>query len=305
MRPLWLDGEIVPYDDARVSVLSHAMHRGSLVFDFGAFHPTPRGVAVFRIGDHVARFLRSASIVGLDVVHDRAALESATLAAVRASGLSDGFVRWSAFVGSFEPDLVPRSMAARVAIAAYVPGDLLAAGEAPKPNRVALRIALFDDARKAPPSALPPLAKVAAAYLGPMLARRRAVAAGADEVLLMGDDGYVAEAPTANVFAVVRGALVTPPLGRILDGITRESVLAIARAEQIETREEALSVRALEAADEAFLTASSFPIAPIAAVNDVALADAPGAITRRLMARLSAAERGADSEFLAWTAVTS
>jgi branched-chain amino acid aminotransferase len=224
---------------------------------------------------------------------------------VRASGLSDGFVRWSAFVGSFEPDLVPRRMAARVAIAAYVPDDLRSSGDAPKPKPSALRVALFDDARKASPAALPPLAKVAAAYLGPMLARRRAVAAGADEVVLIGDDGYVAEAPTANVFAVHRGTLVTPPLGRILDGITRDSVLALARAEGIVTRQEPLSVRDLESADEAFLTASSFPIAPIAAVNGVALRGAPGAITLRLTSRLAAAERGADPELTAWTEVTS
>jgi branched-chain amino acid aminotransferase len=305
MRPLWLDGEIVPYDLARVSALSHAMHRGSLVFDFSAFHPTPRGVAVFRLGDHVARFLRSASIVGLEIAHDRAVLEAATLDAVRASGLSEGYLRWSAFIGTFEPDLVPRSMAARVAIAAYEPGDLLALGEAPKAKRTTLRVAVFDDARKASAAALPPLAKVAAAYLGPMLARRRAVAAGADEVVLVGDDGFVAEAPTANVFAVVRGTLVTPPLGRILDGITRDSVIAIAHVEGVETREEPLSVAALASADEAFLTASSFPIAPIAAVNGVALSGAPGAVTRRLMDRLAATERGADSEFAAWTALTS
>ncbi len=138
-----------------------------------------------------------------------------------------------------------------------------------------------------------------------MLARRRAIAAGADEVVLIGDDGFVAEAPTANVFVVIRGALVTPPLGRILDGITRDSVLAIARAEGIEAREAPLSVDALATADEAFLTASSFPIAPIAAVNGAPLAVAPGAITRRLMDRLAAAERGADASFAAWSAVTS
>jgi branched-chain amino acid aminotransferase len=107
------------------------------------------------------------------------------------------------------------------------------------------------------------------------------------------------------VFAVVRGVLVTPPLGRILDGLTRDSVLAIARAEGIEAREEALAVRALETASEAFLTASSFPIAPIESVNGKPLASAPGAMTRRLMTRLAATERGADPEFAVWSAVTS
>ena len=127
----------------------------------------------------------------------------------------------------------------------------------------------------------PPLAKVAAAYAGPMIAKRRAHAAGADEVVLLDLEGHVAEAPTSNVFAVIGGQLVTPPLGRILDGITRDSVLAVARAEGIPAHEHPLTLAAFAAADEAFLSASSFPIAPIASINGAPLAHpAPGPLTR-------------------------
>ena len=300
-RPIWLEGELVAPSRATIPVLSHAAHRGALAFDFGVFHATHAGPAVFRLRDHVARFRRSASQLGYELGFDAAALEAATRAVVAASTLSDGHVRWSAFVPSPEPDLVPRSSRASVAIAAYAPGDLADDGPPLAAKPTALRIAVFDDARKAPPEVFPPLAKIAGAYVGPMIAKRRAIAAGAHEVVLLDGDGNVAEAPTSNVFAVSGGTLVTPPLGRILDGITRDSVLAIARAEGIPAEETVLGRHALEAADEAFLAASSFPIAPIISVNGHAMkAGAPGPLTKRLQELLHAAERGRDPRFEAW-----
>jgi branched-chain amino acid aminotransferase len=252
--------------------------------------------------DHLERFRRSVGLLGLELGYDTSVLIEATRQTVHASELTEGYVRWSAFVATPEPDLVPRASRVCVAIAAYVSADLLAEGESPAPRPAALRIALFDDARKAPPEVFPPLAKVAAAYAGPMIAKRRAHAAGADEVVLLDSDGHVAEAPTSNVFAVIGGELVTPPLGRILDGITRDSVLAIARAEGIVAHERTLTLAALAGADEAFLTASSFPIAPIASVNGAALRrGAPGELTTRLRTILLDAERGRDARFTRWT----
>jgi branched-chain amino acid aminotransferase len=304
-RPIWLDGRLVPPAEATMPVMAHAAHRGTLVFDFGAFHAIVGAagrVAVFRMRDHVVRFQRSASLLGLELGHGTDALLEATRQTVAASELSEGHVRWSAFIGSPEPDLLPRSPRVRVAIAAYTPADMLVEGEALPAKRASLRLAVFDDARKAPPEAMTPLAKVAGAYTGPLVARRRAVATGADEVVLLDADGQLAEAPTSNVFAVIAGELRTPPLGRILDGITRDSVLAVARAEGMAARETALTRQDLERADEAFLTASSFPIAPIAAVNGVVMrGGAPGAITTRLKTILLAAERGDDPRFVAWT----
>jgi branched-chain amino acid aminotransferase len=302
-RPIWFEGKLVPPAAATMPVMAHAAHRGSLVFDFGAFHETPAGVRVFRLRDHLQRFRRSAGLLGLGLGFDTPALAEATRQTVHASELTEGWVRWSAFVASPEPDLVPRATRASVAIAAYVTADLLGDGEQPAaPKPAALRIATFDDARKAPPEVLPPLAKIGAAYAGPMIAKRRAVTAGADEIVLLDADGYVAEAPTSNVFAVIAGELVTPPLGRILDGITRDSVLAIARAEGIVAHERALSTGAFAAADEAFLTASSFPIAPIVSVNGGAMRHgAPGEVTAKVRAILLGAERGTDARFVRWT----
>jgi branched-chain amino acid aminotransferase len=282
---LWLDGALVTSSDAGAPLMGHAVQRGSLVFDVGSFQMTERGPALFRARDNVARFIRSAGIVGLTLGFDAETLLRAAIRVVAESGHTNGLVRWSAFYAAREPDLVPQDEATHVAVAAQ---------SLESPSSVApIRIAIFDEARKASREVLPPEAKVAAAYLGPMLARRRAIAAGANDVVLLDRDGEIAEAPIANAFAVVSGAIWTPPLGRILPGITRETVLALARAEGLEVREERLPLDVFAAADEAFLTSTSMPIAPISHVNERALPGAPGPITARLIERVAAAQRGA------------
>jgi branched-chain amino acid aminotransferase len=281
---VWLDGALVPREAATISLMAHAPQRGSLVFDVGSFHGGPRGVALFRAREHAARFLRSARIVGLEVGYDEAALVHAAAQVVARCGRDEGLVRWSAVFDYEEPDLVPRSARARVCVAAQLLEDA--------PRTAPFRVAVLDDARKTAPEAVPSQAKVAAQYLGPMLARRRAVAAGSEEIVLLDAEGNVAEAPTANVFAVVRGALVTPPTRYVLAGITRDAVLELAREEGLEAREEPLSQDAFASADEAFLTATSLPLVAISHVNGRALAAAPGPIGARLSARLASAQRG-------------
>jgi len=301
---LWLDGTMTRWSEATMSVLSHAAQRGSLVFDVGALRTAPDGRRLlFRPREHIARLLRSAALVGLDPGHDAEALLAATRATARADAASSALVRWSAFVRSPEPDVVPRAGApASTAIAVIGTEDYARAGEAAPKRPAAVRVAISRDVRKAGPDVLPPQAKVAASYLGPMLAKRRALAAGFDEVVLLDGDGHVAEAPTANVFAVVDGALVTPPLGRVLDSITRDTVIAIARAEGIPAREALMTPEELAGADEAFLTATSLPVQPIVSVDGRAMrAGAPGPLTARVQLAVAACERGEDPRFARWS----
>ena len=289
---LWLDGKLVESSSATIPLMAHAPQRASLVFDVGSFHPVKLGVALFRAREHVARFIRSAKIVGLALAYDEEALVRAAIDVVVASGRDEGLIRWSVYFTSSEPDLLPREASTHVAVAAQLLQD--------PPRTKPLRIATFDDARKAAPEALSPEAKVAAAYLGPMLARKRAVAAGADDVVLLDDQGFIAESPISNVFAVKDGALWTPPLGRVLPGITRDAVLALAASEDIPVRESPLTREAFAAADEAFLSGTSLPIAAIGTIDGRVLRDAPGPVTARLTARLTAAQRGEDAAFAEW-----
>jgi len=289
---LWLDGRLVDSSSATIPMMAHAPQRGSLVFDVGSFHPVKGGVALFRAREHVARFLRSAKIVGLALAYDEAALVQAAVEVTLACERDEGLIRWSVYFTASEPDLVPREASTHVAVAAQLLQD--------PPRTKPLRIATFDDARKAAPEALSPEAKVAAAYLGPMLARRRAVAAGADDVVLLDDQGFIAESPISNVFAVKEGVLCTPPLGRVLPGITRDAVLALALAEGMAVRESALTREAFVSADEAFLSGTSLPIAAIGTIDGRDLASAPGPVTARLTARLLAAQRGEAPAFPEW-----
>lgn len=289
---MWLDGVMVATAKADLPLMAHAAQRGSLVFDVGSFHATSRGPALFRTREHVARFLRSAKLVGLDVEHDEETLVRAARDVVAATEKSDGLIRWSAFFDVAEPDLLPKTTKARVAVAAQLLED--------PPRVTPLRIATFDDARKAPPESLDPAVKAAAAYLGPMIARRRAIAAGAEEIVLLDRDGHVAEAPTANAFAVVDGAIWTPPLRYVLAGITRDAVLLLAREDGIPVREEPLPLEVFSNADEAFLTATSFPVAPIGSIDGRVLTPSPGPVTRRLIERFSAIQSGGEASHEAW-----
>jgi branched-chain amino acid aminotransferase len=278
---IWLDGKLVPVESAGAPLMGHAIQRGSLVFDVGSF----RAGALFRARDHVRRFLRSTRIVGIAVEPGEDALIEAAVAVVRASNASEGLVRWSAFFGVDNPDLIPSSEAARVAVAAQLYRDPPRAQPAP------IKVATFEDARKAGPSALPPDAKAGAAYLGPMLARKRAIAAGADDVVLLDDDGDIAEGPIANAFCVMANELWTPPLGRILPGITRDTVLTLAREMGIVVHEKRVSRAAFLGADEAFLSGTSLPLSPISQIDSRVL-PAPGPLTSRLLEAVHAARQG-------------
>jgi branched-chain amino acid aminotransferase len=296
-----VDGQIVSPEEARISVLSHGIQRGAAVFDVGALRLGANGTRLlFRPREHIARFLRSASLVGLDVGWDAEALLQATARVARASDASSALVRWSAFVSTIEPDVVPRR-GTRASVAIAILSSDTAGPEASDRSRASVRITIPVDVRKAGPEVFPPQAKVGASYLGPMLAKRQAQRRGYDEVVLLDGEGHVAEAPTANVFAVKEGALLTPPLGRVLAGITRDSVLALARAEGIVAHEVPLSPQELAGADEAFLAATSLPVQGIASIDDRLLkGGAPGPVTARIRDALLACERGEDARFASW-----
>ena len=300
---IWVDGSLVEWDEAHTSVLAHGIQRGALVFDVGALRETARGgAALFRPREHVERFLRSAALVGLDLGPGVEELVTAAVETARAGGVDSALVRWSAWVPSVESDVVPRRGArASVAVAVIAPEDNAEPGGAPPRKPESVRVTIPKDVRKAGPEVFPPQAKVAASYLGPMIAKRRALEAGFDEVVLLDGDGRVAEAPTANVFAVRDGGLVTPPTERVLAGITRDSVLAVARAEGIDAREAHLSPEDLWGADEAFLAATSLPVQAIVSIDGHPLrGGAPGPVTARIKALLIACERGEDARFPGW-----
>jgi branched-chain amino acid aminotransferase len=303
-RQIWIDGEFVPWEQATVHVLSHSLQRGSLIFDYMSVHDTPRGEAVFRLDEHVERFFHSADLVGLPLGLGAAAIRSAVIASVRRNPGARA-VKLSAYLPSIEVDVVPLDEHVSVAIAAYDPkADVNAHKPKPAHRPATLRLWIEKSVKNRRKDILPPQAKVAANYTSPMWAKWNARRRGYDEILLVDERGRIAEGPTTNVFLVdVAGTLVTPEEETVLLGVTRRSILEIARREGIPVKETAVSPEDLFAATEVFLTGTSAGVWPVASVDDHPVGvPPPGPIARRLGERFRRITAGLDSDpaFAGW-----
>jgi branched-chain amino acid aminotransferase len=302
-RRIWIDGTLRPWAAAQVHVLSHAIQRGSLVFDYMSVHRTPRGVAVFRLREHVERFLHSCELMGLPIEQGGAELAEAIRATVRANPGARA-VKISAYFASVEIDVVPMDTHVTVAIAAYDPKtditDRLPEPPPPKPELLKLWIEKQTAHRRE--DIVPPQAKVSANYASPMTAKIRARARGYDEIVLVDEDGHLAEGPTTNLFIVdSKGELLTPPSAKVLHGVTRSSVIELAKAEGISFREAPLAPEALLGASEAFLTGTSAGVWPIESVDGQALGSrCPGPVSAALRDRFQRVSRGEDPDFEHW-----
>jgi len=299
-RTIWIDGRFVAWDDATVHVLSHSLQRGSLVFDYLSVCETARGTALFRLDDHLDRFFNSVAIVGLELPWDRAALYAACLDAVAANPGSTA-VKICAYLPAVEVDVVPMDARVEVAIAAYdVVADVINRKADPVHKPAAARLKL-DRQRRRIEAHLPPHAKAAANYLGPMMAKWKARREGFDEVAMLDEHGFLAEGPTTNLFLVDSGgALLTPSLEAVLPGITRRTVMELAKHEGVEVAEKRLDPEAIFAAAEVFLSGTSARLWPVASVDGEAVGETPGPITARLAARLDRAATGRDPAFEHW-----
>jgi branched-chain amino acid aminotransferase len=301
-RQIWIDGELIPWERATVHVLSHSLQRGSLIFDYMSVYETPRGPAVFRMPEHVARLLHSAELVGLPLALGARAIEAAILNTIRANPGATA-VKVSAYLPSIEVDVVPLDPHVAVAIAAYDPQTDINAGKPAQPHRPAtLKIWIEKSVRNRREDIVPPQAKVSGNYTSPMQAKWNARRAGYDEILLVDEDGYVAEGPTTNVFLVdADGVLATPPEEKVLHGVTRSSILELARTEGLRTQERRVRPEALARADEVFLTGTTAGVWPVESVDGEKIrSGAPGPVSARLAQRFRAVTRGEDPAFAHW-----
>jgi branched-chain amino acid aminotransferase len=310
-RQIWVDGEYLPWEQATVHVLSHSLQRGSLIFDYMSVHETARGPAVFRMPEHVARFLDSARLVGLPLARSAAEIEAAILDTVRHNPGATA-VKVSAYLASIEVDVVPLDDHVTLAIAAYDPKtDVNAHKSKPAHRPATLRLWIEKQVKNRRKDIVPPQAKVAANYTSPMWAKWNARRRGYDEILLVDERGHVAEGPTTNVFLVDRaGTLVTPPEETVLLGVTRRTILEIARHEGIPVKEASFTPEDLLAASEVFLTGTTAGVWPVASVDDQPIGGEgseppPGPVARRLGDRFRRIVAGEDPEFAGWLSYVS
>jgi branched-chain amino acid aminotransferase len=301
-RQIWLDGRLVPWEQATVHLLSHSLQRGSLIFDYMSVHATPGGPAVFRLREHVERLLRSAELVGLPLGHDAVAITAAIEAAVRANPGSTS-VKVSAFLPSIEVDVVPLDDRVSLAVAAYDPAADIIAHKAVKPvASPMLRVWIEKQRRNRRADIVPAQAKVAANYTSPMFAKWAARRAGYDEILLVDEDGHVAEGPTTNVFWVdAGGVLRTPPEDKVLLGVTRRSILEIAKHDGLRVEETRVRPDELLAAREVFLTGTTAGVWPVGWLDEKQIGDGrAGPVSQRLRARFRQVVTGGDPAFAHW-----
>ena len=301
-RQIWLDGELVPWDGATVHVLSHSLQRGSLIFDYMSVHETDAGPAVFRLAEHVDRLLHSAELVGLPLTLGADEIAAAICATVRANPGAKA-VKVSAYLPSLEVDVVPLDPRVSVAIAAYDPQADINAGKPNPPHRPEfLKIWIEKTVKNRREDIVPPQAKVSANYTSPMQAKWNARRAGYDEILLVDEDGCVAEGPTTNVFMVdANGALATPPEARVLLGVTRRTILELARADGLVVEERSIRPEELAAAAEVFLTGTTAGVWPVESIDGEKVGEGtPGPVSSRLRERFRAVTRGDDPAFTHW-----
>ena len=296
---IWMDGELVDWADATVHVLTHTMHYGSGVFEGIRAYPTARGVAVFRLREHIERLFLSAKIFMIDVPYSLDDIMDAARTVVRVNGLDDGcYIRPLVYLGYGEMGLNPIPCPVNVSIAAWPWGTYL--GDDGIANGVSMKISSW---RRHDPNAVPTAAKGTGMYVNSSLAKVEALKAGYDEAILLAPDGKVSECTGENIFIVRKGRLITPQASDsgALEGITQQSVETIARDLGYAVSYEPIIRTDLYTADEAFLTGTAAELVPIRAVDDRVVGDGkPGPITRKIQQTFFAALHGEVDQYKDW-----
>jgi branched-chain amino acid aminotransferase len=292
---IWMDGQLVNWDDAKIHVLTHTLHYGSGVFEGIRAYPTSRGAAVFRLTDHMRRLHDSAMLLHMDLPYSVEELVEATKATIRANRLDSCYIRPIAYLGYGEMGLNPLPCSVNVSIAAWPWGTYL--GAEGLEHGVRMKISTW---RRMDPNINPVAAKGTGIYINSSLAKVEAIHGGYDEAILLNTTGSVAEATGENVFVVKNGVLLTPPLSAgALEGITRDSAMTIARDLGYEVREQTLLRTDLYLADEAFLCGTAAEVVPIRSVDDREIGE-PGEITRKIQEAYFAAVHGEVEKYADW-----
>ncbi len=294
---IWMDGKFVPWDQAHVHVLTPSLHYGWGVYEGVRAYATPDGPAVFRLRDHLKRLHNSARVYMMDPGWTVDELTEASLELLRRTGLESGYLRPIVYLGYGAMGVAPALESARVAIAAWPWGSYL--GE--KADHEGCRLVVSSWQRNGI-HAVPPLAKATGAYVNSALAKTAAVRAGYDDALMLTPTGHVSEASAANIFAVRDGELITPPISdNILAGVTRDTVITLARDLGFTVKEQSLTRSELYVADEAFLTGTAAEIVPVASVDDrPTTAAGCGPITKQLRDAFNDVVRGRNSAYRHW-----
>ena len=295
---IWLDGEMVPWQEAKVHVLTHTFHYGLGVFEGVRAYNTSQGAAIFRLQEHTDRLFRSAHILRMEMPFDKGTLSEAQRQVVRANGLDEAYIRPMCFLGSEGMGLRADNLKTHVMVAAWAWPSYMD----PEAMNRGIRVATSSYTRHHVNITMCK-AKANGNYINSILALREALDAGFEEALLLDNEGYVAEGSGENVFLVRNGVLYTPELTSCLEGITRDSIIRIAEDQGLTVKEKRITRDEVYVADEAFFTGTAAEVVPIREVDNRTIGTGVrGPITETLQRIYLGSVRGAQADYADWLA---
>jgi len=297
---IWMDGKLIPWESATVHILAHTIHYGMGAFEGIRCYKGADGTsAVFRLKEHVDRLFDSALIGGMEIPYSREEITQAILETLRGNKLDEGYIRPIVFIGAGAMGVLPtKENPIHVCIAVWSWGAYL--GDEGLKNGIRIKTSSYSRHHV---NVMMTKAKICGNYVNSVLAKKEAVQDGYDEALMLDTDGYVAEASGENIFIVRDGSIKTTPLTSILPGITRATVIALARDQGITVVEQRFTRDELYTAEEAFFTGTAAEITPIReADNRLIGAGRPGPITLGLQEKFFAVVRGENPQYKEWLA---
>jgi branched-chain amino acid aminotransferase len=292
---IWLNGEFVAWEDAKVHVLTHALHYGTGVFEGIRAYETNRGTAIFRHKDHLDRLEASAKLYYMPLPFAKEQIREATHELIARNGFKSCYIRPLVWRGYGPMGLNPLENPVEAMVAVWEWGAYL--GEEGKRNGVRARVSSY---RRISSDSLIPHAKASGQYLNSVLAKIESLKAGYEEGILLDDKGHVCEGTGENVFVVKDGAIATPPqAASILDGLNRKSCVQIARDLGYEVIERDIARAELALADEVFLTGTAAELTPLREIDDIEIGP-PGPVTRQIQLVFDDALHGRDARYAEW-----
>lgn len=294
---IWMDGELVPWADAKVHVMSHVLHYGSSVFEGTRCYKTPKGSFCFRLAEHIKRLFFSAKIYRMEVPYSAAEITEATNRLIRENGLKACYLRHLIYRGYKDLGVNPTSCPVQVMVAAFEWASLL--GEEGKKTGIDVCVSSW---QRLAHDTMPLLSKAGGHYLNNQLIKLEAVNNGYAEGIALTTSGFVCEGSGENLFIVKNGGLITPPSAAgILPGITRHSIITLAKEKGIKVSRQMIPREGLYIADEAFFTGTAVEVTPIRSVDGIPVGNGkPGPVTMMLQKTFDGIITGHDEDTHGW-----
>ncbi|MBI5074176.1 MAG: branched-chain amino acid transaminase [Nitrospirae bacterium] len=293
---IWMDGKLVDWDKAQVHVLTHTLHYGLGMFEGIRCYKTDKGSAIFRLDEHVDRLFASAHIFNIEIPFSKKEIRDAIIKTVKVNKLKECYIRPLVYIGYGAMGLYPKGNPISVAIAAWPWGAYL--GDEGIDRGIRIQVSSFT--RHHVNSSMT-RAKVCGYYVNSQIAKKEAIAGGFDEALLLDPEGYVSEGSGENIFIVRDGQIKTTPLTTILEGITRDSIMRIARDNKIPVVEERFTRDEIYIADEAFFTGTAAEVTPIREIDNRKIGTGSrGRITKKLQSVFFDVVKGKNRKYDSW-----